>query len=78
MNLAVTGISASWVFSSGPMIVLPVLFQVWLVLDSLVRTEAPREQRGSLVDLDVTEAPWSIAEWAVALRFDLTIRKPLY
>jgi hypothetical protein len=30
---------------------------VWLVLDSLVRTEAPREQRGSLVDLDVPMEP---------------------
>ena len=30
-------------------------------------------------DRTVTEAPWSVAEWAVALRFvESTIREPLY
>ena len=31
---------------------------------------APRAQPRRSVESDVAEAPWSVAEWAVALRFD--------
>ena len=40
---------------------------------------ALEEKVGGVMREDVAEAQWSVAEWAVALRFvRLTFREPLY